>query len=127
MTGPLRARSRRILVVDDDRDAVLLLCRMLERQGHVVRAAHAGPEAVTLAAQVRPELVLLDLGLPGMNGYEVASEIRALDPPFTGTLVAVTGYGREADRERTAAAGFQRHLLKPIDMEMLSHLLEELD
>ena len=121
-----RPRARNILLVDDNRDAAMLLSRMLERWGHRVHTAHEGSEALELARAHRPDVVLLDIGLPGMSGYEVADQLRSLDPPFGGTLVALTGHGQDEDRQRTLEAGFERHLLKPVDLDVLGSLLEEL-
>ncbi|MGH7287620.1 MAG: ATP-binding protein [Myxococcota bacterium] len=113
----------RILVVDDNRDSVESLSLLLETLGNEVRTAHDGLEAVKLAKEQQPELVLLDLGLPGLNGYDVAREIRRL-PWSKGTvLVALTGWGQEEDRRRTAEAGFDHHLGKPVDTLRLRSIL----
>ena len=105
---------RRILVVDDNVDAAKSLARLLTRlYGQEVRVAHDGPAALAAAGEFRPEVVLLDIGLPGMDGYEVARRLRER-PEFEETLlVALTGWGQEADRERSRAAGFDHHLVKP--------------
>ncbi|MFW6066806.1 MAG: response regulator [Myxococcota bacterium] len=121
-----RTPPRTILVVDDNRDAVLLLSRMLARWGHTVHTAHDGAGAVQMADEHRPDVVLLDIGLPVMDGYEVAEKLQSLDPPYQGTLVALTGYGKEEDLARAEQAGFTRHLLKPVDLGVLSRLLAEL-
>jgi PAS domain S-box-containing protein len=118
-------RGRRVLVVDDNRDAAESLVRLLERRGHEVRAAHDGPGALAAGEAFRPEAVLLDIGLPGMNGYEVASRMRA-QPWSAGTLlVAVTGWGQASDKERAASAGIDHHLTKPVDFGVLQELLEK--
>ena len=112
-----------ILVVDDDVDAAETLSEILRNLGHEVRVAHDGESAIHVAAEFRPRLVLLDLGLPGKDGYEVAKKLRAVGPEAR--LIAVTGYGQAKDRKRTAAAGFQAHLIKPVQMDVLSSILED--
>jgi CheY-like chemotaxis protein len=113
----------RILVVDDNRDSAESLSLLLQTLGNDVRTAHDGLEAVELAKEQQPELVLLDLGLPGLNGYEVAREIRRL-PWGKGTvLIALTGWGQEEDRRRSAEAGFDHHLVKPVDTVRLRSIL----
>ena len=115
---------RRILVVDDNVDAARSLARLLARlYGQEVRVAHDGPEALAVAEEFRPEVVLLDIGLPGMDGYEVARRLRER-PEFEGTLlVALTGWGQESDVERSRAAGFDHHLVKPANPEAILELL----
>jgi CheY-like chemotaxis protein len=113
---------RTVLVVDDNRDAVLLLCRVLQRWGHTVHTAHDGARAIEQVRQHQPDVVLLDIGLPDMNGYEVAQTLHAL--PFRGTLVALTGYGQDEDLARSRDMGFAHHLLKPVDLGALKGLLE---
>jgi signal transduction histidine kinase len=115
---------RRVLVVDDNVDAATMLADALTMQGHVTCVASDGVAALRLAAEFRPEVILLDIGLPVMDGYEVARRFTA-DQRFAGmTLVAVTGYGQEQDRRRSAAAGFRAHFVKPIDLERLLNALE---
>src|SRR5690606_27241735 len=103
-TDPARtpcADSRRVLVVDDNEDAVMALSRLLEFSGHVVRKAYDGPAALAAAAEFRPDAVLLDIGLPELDGYEVARRLRA-DPAFDGLLlIALSGYCQEEDRRRS--------------------------
>ena len=114
--------SRRILVVDDNRDAAQMLAVLLDTQGHEVRVAHDGPGALQIAADFGPELALLDIGLPVMDGYELARRMRAtVDPPPR--MIAITGYGDEGDRERSAAAGFEHHLVKPVSLANLKRVL----
>jgi two-component system CheB/CheR fusion protein len=113
----------RILVVDDNQDSAASMTLLLELQGHEVCLAHTGPAALDLAAERKPDVILLDIGMPGMNGYEVARQLRQ-QPAFAATLlVAITGYGRASDVEQTQAAGFDHHLVKPIDYEKLQALL----
>ncbi len=117
------ARPLRVLVVDDNVDAALMLSMLLEMQGHEVQTAADGPRALTAALAFKPQVVLLDIGLPGMDGYEVARRIR-LEPSLAGVvLVALTGYGRDADRLRSTDAGFDHHLVKPADFAKLKVIL----
>jgi CheY-like chemotaxis protein len=115
--------SRRVLVVDDNADAAESLALLLRLSGHQVETAHDGPAALAAARVHRPEVVLLDLGLPGMDGYEVARRLRAETVADDIFLVALTGYGREEDRRRSHAAGFHRHLVKPVAQADLHDLL----
>jgi CheY-like chemotaxis protein len=117
---------RRVLIVDDNRDSAETLGLMVELWGHQVRTAHDGPAALEMALADSPEIVLLDIGLPGMNGYEVARRMRGLDGLAGVKLVALTGYGGEADRQRSREAGFDRHLVKPVDPGTLEELLSGL-
>ena len=115
--------GQRILVVDDNEDGAESLSLLLELMGNEVRTAHDGLEAVQIAAQFAPSVVLLDLGLPKLNGYEAARGIRALPGGGDALLIALTGWGSELDRERSRAAGFDHHLVKPVDMTALRALL----
>ena len=119
MTAPLR-----VLVVDDNVDAARGLAQLLELLGHRVTLAHDGPGALAAAAVLAPQLVLLDIGLPGMDGYTVAARLRGAGHDQA-ALVAVTGYGQDDDLRRSNAAGFDRHLVKPIDAAALRKLLAE--
>jgi signal transduction histidine kinase len=120
---PPSAAPRRILVVDDNVDAADSLARLLGLQGHEVRVAHDGLAGLEAARASPPELVFLDLGLPGVDGYEVARRIRR-QPQTQGTvLVALTGWGQEDARRRSREAGFDHHLVKPVDLEALRALL----
>ena len=117
---------RRILVVDDNQDSAEMLTTLLTIQGHEVRMVHDGVAAVEMAATFRPEMIVLDIGLPKLNGYEAAQQIRKL--PFGGQfrLVALTGWGQDLDRRRSAEAGFDVHLVKPVDPEVLCRLIADL-
>ena len=117
---PIAAASRRlrILVVDDNLDAAATLAQLLGLFGHEVSVAHDGPTAIAKAAHARPELVFIDIGLPGMDGYALAAALRA-DGFGRATLVAVTGYGRADDVQRSRAGGFDHHLVKPVDAAAL--------
>ena len=110
-TGP----SLRVLVVDDNVDAALSLGELLEAYGHDVRTAHTGPTAVATASDYNADVMLLDIGLPELDGYEVARRIRQQPTHNETVLVALTGYGQESDRDRSQAAGFDHHLVKPAD------------
>jgi signal transduction histidine kinase/DNA-binding response OmpR family regulator len=116
----------RILVVDDNEDAAELLASALEIMGYTTCVAHDGPEALKLAAEFDPDLALLDIGLPVMDGYELARRLHD-DPGLRRVpLVAVTGYGQPSDRQRSEAAGFDAHLVKPVDIERLAALIRQL-
>jgi CheY-like chemotaxis protein len=116
--------QRRILVVDDNVDAAETLAALLELQGHRVAVAHDGEGALQRVRESVPDTVLLDLGMPGMDGYEVARALR--DNPSTrgARIIAVSGYGRAEDRARTRQAGFDMHLIKPVDPEGLRKVVE---
>jgi CheY-like chemotaxis protein len=115
-------RSLRILLADDNRDACDSLEMLLTLEHHDVRTAYDGDSAFTQIAQFRPQMALLDIGMPGMNGYELAAKIRE-QPWGAGIyLVAVTGWGQEGDRQRALDAGFDAHLVKPVDFADLGEL-----
>jgi PAS domain S-box-containing protein len=116
----------RILIVDDNADAAELLATSVERMGHRAEVAHDGPQGLAAAARFHPEVALLDIGLPVMDGYELAGHLRAL-PGLAGVrLIAVSGYSQETDLERAAAAGFESYLVKPIRLERLAEVLAAL-
>ncbi len=117
---------RRILVVDDNRDAVDSLTQLLRMLGNDVQAAYDGMEAVDAAARFRPEVVLLDIGLPRLNGFEAARRIREQPGGQGMVLIALTGWGQESDRKRSREAGFDQHLTKPVELETLQRLLADL-
>ena len=120
------AASRvQILVVDDNRDSAESLAMLLEIKGHEVRTAHDGPEALKILAAFRPRLIILDIGLPGMNGYEVARRIRESTELRGVTLAALTGWGQDEDRRRSRAAGFDHHLTKPANPDEVEKILTE--
>jgi PAS domain S-box-containing protein len=116
-----RERSLRVLVVDDNVDAAGSIGVLLEQMGHEVMVAYDGPGALAAAAVVAPELVLLDIGLPGMDGYAVAEQLRGAGHDRA-TLVALTGYGQEEHLRRSKEAGFDRHLVKPLDFDALGEV-----
>jgi len=128
--APLAARvaapgdRRQILVVDDNDDARMLLAEILETYGHTVRSAADGPEALAVLAKFKPDVAILDIGLPGMNGYELAARIREMPEHKQLRLLALTGYGQPDDATQTKDAGFDLHLVKPIDVqELQKHIL----
>lgn len=114
---------KRVLIVEDNQDAALSLRILLELSGCEVRVAHTGPDGINAAKAMHPNLVLCDIGLPGMNGYEVAKKLREEEPSEELVLVAMTGYGEEEDRRLAAEAGFDSHLTKPVDPELIERLL----
>jgi signal transduction histidine kinase len=118
-----RGRPRRILIVDDNPDAGDSLATLLEMSGHEVQTARSGAQGLEAAARLRPDVAVLDLGLPGMNGYELAGHLRAGPIGKSLLLVALTGYGQEEDRRRTREAGFDHHLTKPADLAALADIL----
>ena len=119
--GPLEEQCRvagsprRVLVVDDNVDSVFSFLILLKASGHDVRSAHDGPTAVQAALDYRPDVALLDIGLPGLNGSEVAKRIRQHPVLKDIVLIALTGYGQDSDRQASMQAGFNHHLTKPID------------
>jgi PAS domain S-box-containing protein len=115
--------ARRVLVVDDSVDAAESLAMLLESEGHEIHKAHDGADAVRAAERVRPDIVLMDIGLPILNGYDACRRIRdqAWGAPIV--MVAITGWGQEDDRERSNAAGFDLHLVKPVDHDELLRLI----
>jgi len=124
--SPSKSAGVRVLVVDDNVDSAESMALLLSLDGHDVRTAFDGPDALKVAAAFQPEAVLLDIGLPGMDGYEVAKQMRALPGLQKALMIAVTGYGQADDRARSKAAGFDHHLVKPVDPEILSALLASL-
>lgn len=116
-------RPLRVLVVDDNPDASITLAEYLRAFGHQVTVAWNGEDALEAALEARPNVVLLDLGMSCMNGFEAAHRLRA-DPAFgPPVLVAITGWGSEEDRQRTRQAGFAHHFVKPVDPAMIVNLL----
>jgi len=121
-----RAGARRVLVVDDNVDAATMLASFLELSGHRAEVAHTGRDAVAAAARFVPEMVLLDIGLPDISGYEVAREVRAVPGLHAVMLVAVTGWGQAEDRRLAREAGFDFHVVKPADPADVLRLLAAL-
>jgi CheY-like chemotaxis protein len=124
--GTGRVTARRVLVVDDNEAAADMLAALLKTMGHEVRVARDGMSALETADVCRPEVVLMDIGLPGMDGHEVARRLR-LRPAGAGMrLVAVTGYGQDEDRRRYQESGFDAHLVKPVEPQVLQEVLAQL-
>jgi CheY-like chemotaxis protein len=112
-----------VLVVDDNRDSADSMVVLLRLAGHRVHSALDGPSALKLAVRIQPQVVLLDIGLPGMSGYEVARALRADTATHGAAILAMTGYGQDEDRRLTHAAGFDAHFVKPVNTEMLMQTL----
>lgn len=127
-TPPLTTDPQRlkILVVDDNPDSALSLAMMLSIMGHDTRTAHDGESAVATAESFLPEVVLLDIGLPKLNGYEVAQRIRRSTWGASMFLIAVTGWGQDEDRQRSSEVGLNVHMVKPVEPSALQKLLAEL-
>jgi CheY-like chemotaxis protein len=116
----------RVLVVDDSESAAHLLARLLKRLGQEVRVAHSAEEALGIVTDFQPQLVISDIGMPGMSGLELAQRLRAMPDLPQPLLVALTGYGQDSDRKQVLAAGFDKHLTKPIGLAALEELLAQL-
>jgi CheY-like chemotaxis protein len=111
--------------VDDNQDTAHGMARLLKASGHMVETAHDGPAAFETARSAKPEVILMDLGLPGMDGYEVVRRLRAEGLCRDALVVAISGYGQPQDRQRARDAGFDHHLVKPVDYDRLMALLAE--
>jgi PAS domain S-box-containing protein len=118
-----RETAHRILIVDDNTDSARSMATLQRRRGHETRTAFTGPDAVAAAAEFLPEVVLLDIGLPGMDGFEVARRLRAMPALAGAFLVAMTGYGSDEDRAQARAAGFDEYFVKPVDLDLLREKL----
>jgi CheY-like chemotaxis protein len=116
-------RLLHVLVVDDNADTADSMAMLIKLVGHEVRTANDGVAALQAALALVPDVVLLDIGLPRMDGYEVAAQMRQQVALRSTVLVATTGYGQEADRQRSAEAGFDHHLVKPVDFDKLQQIL----
>jgi PAS domain S-box-containing protein len=119
MAFPLTRNKRRILIVDDNEDARMLLSDMLAAIGHGVRSAGDGQEALGVIKDFTPDVAILDIGLPGMDGYELATRLRETMKEATPRLIALSGYGQASDQQRSQSAGFDQHLVKPVDLRRL--------
>lgn len=115
----------KVLVVDDKADSAEMLSLLLRLDGHDARSANSGPETIKTVEDFAPDVVFLDLGLPVMDGYQVAERLRAMDALEHTMLVALTGYGFHEDMERTRLAGFDHHIVKPADLAELQNLLHQ--
>jgi CheY-like chemotaxis protein len=128
-TDKLRTKTatvHRLLVVDDNKDAANSLAALLRLQGHEVRVAHDGSSGLEIAKAYRPEMIFLDIGMPEMDGYEVARRLRNDQDLKNIVLAALTGWGQQADRQRTTEAGFDHHLVKPADSKIVESLVADL-
>jgi CheY-like chemotaxis protein/anti-sigma regulatory factor (Ser/Thr protein kinase) len=121
---PPEAARRRVLVVDDNQDAAEMLSALAEHRGHTTRRASDATSALALLDDFSPDVALLDLGLPMIDGFELARRIREIPRHRAIRLVAVTGYGQASDRQRTAAAGFDGHLVKPVQLDEVLQAIE---
>jgi len=121
---PLSRPRRRVLIVDDNHDSADSLAAVLRALDHDVRTLYEGAAVIAVAEEFQPQIVLLDIGLPGMNGYEVARQLRKSAKLRSAILVALTGYGRDEDREQAREAGFDHHLMKPLEPEVLERIIE---
>ena len=115
--------GHRILVVDDNEDGAQSLAMLLEMLGNQVHTVYDGPQAVEAISLFHPDVVLLDIGLPTLNGYETARRLRSHPGARDALIIALTGWGQEEDRRRSREAGFDHHLVKPVDMHVLESLL----
>jgi two-component system CheB/CheR fusion protein len=118
---PARPATKRILIIEDDADGREALRMQLVMAGHDVHVAANGSEGIETAARIKPDVVLLDIGLPGVDGYQVAQRLREADG--CPRLIAITGYGQPKDRERSIRAGIDQHLVKPVDAVELGRVL----
>ena len=122
---PAREGLVRLVIIEDNTDAADLLALSLERRNYAVRVAHTGPAGIDAVEQSRPDVVLCDIGLPDMDGNEVCRRVRRLALGYRPVMIALTGWGMQEDRDRTQHAGFDHHLVKPIDPEKLFLLLDD--
>ena len=116
--------EKRVLIADDHHDGAEMMRLLLAQCGHDVSVAHSGGDALVLAKREKPQIVVLDIGMPDLNGYEVAARIRSEAWGNDLTLIAVTGWGQEDDKRRAKAAGFDFHMTKPIDPQALIKLID---
>src|SRR5207344_478130 len=114
-TRDIALKAVRVLIADDNRDSADSCAALLQLHGHDVRVGYSGVEALRLAEEFAPQVALLDIGMPGMNGYELARRIRSTDAGRSILLVAVTGWGQEEDKHLAETAGFDEHRVKPLD------------
>ena len=124
---PQEHKRRRLMVIDDNKDAAESMSMLFELWGHEVVCVYDGRAALQTAAQFRPDAVFLDIGLPGMDGYEIAERLRELPQAARTVLVAITGYGQDEDRRRSREAGIDHHLVKPVAPDALLKLLETME
>jgi two-component system, sensor histidine kinase len=120
------APSWRVLIVDDNVDGAYLMAAMMQMYGHQTRIAYTGQSALDTMVEFQPDFVMLDISLPDIDGYEIARRIRQNTQFKDVKLIAATGYGLESDRQKSKEAGFDHHLLKPMEPDKLPHILEKL-
>jgi CheY-like chemotaxis protein len=113
-----------ILVVDDNEDAAKILAKLLSLRGHSVSVAYTGLGGVEKAREMRPDIVIFDIGLPDIDGYDAVRMLRS-DPLFTSPIIALTGYGQDGDKERALEAGFHHHLTKPVGLKELERAFKK--
>jgi len=118
------ALGRKLLIIEDEADTANSLAMLMRLRGHQVGVARSGPDGLKAALEARPEIILLDLGLPSLSGYEVASHLRATGEFEDVLIVAISGYGRRSDRDRSSAAGIDHHLVKPVSQTDLEALIQ---
>jgi two-component system OmpR family response regulator len=116
-------QPRRVLLVDDSVDAAEAMSMLLETLGHEVRTLHDGPSALAAVDEFAPEVVILDIGLPGMDGFEIAREMRLRPVTKAALMIALTGYGGESDRQKSRDAGFDYHLVKPVSFTAIEDVI----
>jgi CheY-like chemotaxis protein len=119
-------RARRVMIVDDNVDAAFTLSLLLKHKGHDVHATNGAKEALDLARTFRPEVIFLDIGMPELDGYEACRRIRQMDAVKHAYVVALTGWGQDRDRRRAIEAGFDAHLVKPVDPDRIDTLLADM-
>ncbi len=119
-----QGRSLRVLIVDDNADITKVLSVLVEHSGHVARMAYDAVSSIELAREFQPDVALLDIGLPGMSGYELAQRLRCEKGLEKTLLVALTGYSRDEDRKRAEESGFAVHLVKPVTVDALQQVLQ---
>lgn len=119
-----RSSAKRVLIVEDNEDSALSLKMLLEAMGYLVEVVHDGESAVGASAERRPDLILMDIGLPGISGYEAARQIRRGHAQAPIVIVALTGWGQEPDRRKSQEAGIDHHLVKPLVLDQLKRILE---
>jgi len=119
----LTKKAPSVLLVEDNVDAAAMLYELLQMIGYEAQVAHDGPSGLALAARSRPDVIVLDIGLPGMDGYEVCQQLRRDPRTSSSLIIALTGYGQESDRQRSKEAGFDQHLVKPVDIDELDRVI----
>jgi CheY-like chemotaxis protein len=124
-SAPTAASQRKasVLIVDDNKDMAQGLAKILKFHGHEVRTVYDGPDGITAARALLPQVILLDIGLPTLDGYHVARTLRTEREFSDVMIIAISGYGHEEDRSRSREAGMNHHLVKPVDLGMLTNLL----